>query len=307
MTNGICFPLSCMPFNWFVHRCLLFFGVNCGFPDSSPRPGPPFPFWASHYSVIKIRILFLEIRDSFSEIRRDLCSSYFYCKSNSLGGKRNLYGSFIFISVPCKVQSVGQSGLWVGRGHCQNLDLSERSVAWAIWIACSAFCSASSARSCFWGLGLVFLPNFPGHNTQRHRENRTGKNSFLVLPWRKGFRFREGTQEHWSPLCSSGLLKKGQVALTSKQDRLYYFLADWLWTSPKTQSRRMMSLWIGSSATPGTAQPAWNNLAYVSRSRVLQHSSAQAVFSKWDLFITGTSVYNINRHVTGTSCCQKKV
>lgn len=54
---------------------------------SSPRPRatgllPVAPDWL--LGVIKIRVLFLEICNSFSEIRRDLCSSYFYCRSNSL-------------------------------------------------------------------------------------------------------------------------------------------------------------------------------------------------------------------------------
>lgn len=56
-----------------------------------------------------IRRLFLEIYASFSEIRRDLCSSYFYCKSNSLEKNCNLYESFIFILAHVKGNVLGRA------------------------------------------------------------------------------------------------------------------------------------------------------------------------------------------------------
>lgn len=69
-------------------------------PFPLPLPQPVIPFLHPKvFCVTTIRRLFLEIYDSFSDIRRDLCSSYFYCKSNSLEKKCNLYESFIFISV----------------------------------------------------------------------------------------------------------------------------------------------------------------------------------------------------------------
>lgn len=40
----------------------------------------------------------METGDSFSEIRRDLCSSYFYCKSNSLGKKNGICKKVLFLS-----------------------------------------------------------------------------------------------------------------------------------------------------------------------------------------------------------------
>lgn len=50
-----------------------------------PPPLPPTSLPLSRFLyMVKIRVLFLELCDSFSEYRRDLCSSYFYCKSNSL-------------------------------------------------------------------------------------------------------------------------------------------------------------------------------------------------------------------------------
>lgn len=54
--------------------------------------------------MIKIRILFLEICNSFSEIRRDLWSSYFYCKSNSLEKNVICRKALFFISAPCEVK-----------------------------------------------------------------------------------------------------------------------------------------------------------------------------------------------------------
>lgn len=60
------------------------FWRNCVF-QATPPPQPAVSFLRPKvFCVATIRSLFLEIYDSFSEIRRDLCSSYFYCKSNSL-------------------------------------------------------------------------------------------------------------------------------------------------------------------------------------------------------------------------------
>lgn len=74
------------------------------------------------FCVTTIRRLFLEIYDSFSEIRRDLCSSYFYCRSNSLEKNRNLYESFIFILARVKGNVLGRA---VGRDLPSALTLSE--------------------------------------------------------------------------------------------------------------------------------------------------------------------------------------
>nr|KAF6477866.1 hypothetical protein HJG59_010772 [Molossus molossus] len=54
--------------------------------------------------MIKIRILFLEICNSFSEIRRDLWSSYFYCKSNSLEKIVICRKALFSITAPCEVE-----------------------------------------------------------------------------------------------------------------------------------------------------------------------------------------------------------
>lgn len=69
--------------------------------QATPLPQPVLPFLRPKiFCVTTTRRLFLEIYVSFSDIRRDLCSSYFYCKSNSLEKKYcNLYESFIFILV----------------------------------------------------------------------------------------------------------------------------------------------------------------------------------------------------------------
>lgn len=74
------------------------------------------------FCVTTIRRLFLEIYDSFSEIRRDLCSSYFYCRSNSLEKNCNLYESFIFILARVKGNVLGRA---VGRDLPSALTLSE--------------------------------------------------------------------------------------------------------------------------------------------------------------------------------------
>lgn len=68
--------------------------------------------------VIKIRILFLEICDSFSEIRRDLCSSYFYCKSNSLE-KNVICTKALFLSQLRVMYCAELEGWGVGRGFCE--------------------------------------------------------------------------------------------------------------------------------------------------------------------------------------------
>lgn len=46
-------------------------------------------------------MLFLEICGSFSESRRDLCSSYFYCRSNSLEKKNVICKKALFLSASC--------------------------------------------------------------------------------------------------------------------------------------------------------------------------------------------------------------
>lgn len=136
----------------FIHKCILFFGVKVFSRHLPPPPQPAVSFLRPRvFCVAPIRSLFLEIYDSFSEIRRDLCSSYFYCKSNSLEKKCNLYESFIFI-LACVKGTVPGSAEGTGRGSSMALTLNEAwrslsrwpAVCLTIWVACSSSCSVSS-------------------------------------------------------------------------------------------------------------------------------------------------------------------
>lgn len=116
LTDGICFPCRRMPRNPLIHKT--YFLVRLCFSCSSPsRPAvPPAPrSQAPRDSDSNKNTIFGNICNSFSEIRRDLCSSYFYCKSISLEKKMSFVNkkALFFISAPRK-HAVG-SGRW-GRG-----------------------------------------------------------------------------------------------------------------------------------------------------------------------------------------------
>lgn len=94
----------------------------------SPRNYPPQSAISTHiplpspklFCVIKIRILFLEICNSFSEIGAGgLHSSYFYCKSNSLEKdvicKKKLY---FLPQLHAKVELK----VWGGRGRASGMN-----------------------------------------------------------------------------------------------------------------------------------------------------------------------------------------
>lgn len=115
----------------------------------SPTPQPVIPFLHPKvFCVTTIRRLFLEIYDSFSDIRRDLCSSYFYCKSNSLEKKCNLYESFIFISVVWR--EVCRAGR--GEGNQERSSISF-DLKWSVVLPVSLTCYVSYHLGCM----LLFL------------------------------------------------------------------------------------------------------------------------------------------------------
>lgn len=130
---------------------IFFFWCHCVF-QATPLPRARLSFLCPEVScVTTIRRLFLEIYDSFSEIRRDLCSSYFYCKSNSLGKKCNLYESFIFILACVKGDVLGRaeesqegSSISLGLKWSVALPASLAYHVLTVWVACCAFCSVSS-------------------------------------------------------------------------------------------------------------------------------------------------------------------
>ncbi|CAI9176105.1 unnamed protein product [Rangifer tarandus platyrhynchus] len=102
---------------------LLYFLVQLCFPQRLTSPDQAFPSQAPPprpklCCMIKIGILFLEICDSFSEIRRDLCSSYFYCKSNSLDKNNVICKKLLFLLQRLTYRAEGAGG---GEAYLMNL------------------------------------------------------------------------------------------------------------------------------------------------------------------------------------------
>lgn len=136
-----------------------YFLVQLCFPHNYPRPSR---FHLLPHSqapcdcVIKIRILFLEICNSFSEIRRDLWSSYFYCKSNSLE-KDVICRKALFLSqLHVKLNILCPELQAAGRGPSGNLGHAR-----SIFVPLSVTVSLGLSNS------LVFLLTVWTQNSQR--------------------------------------------------------------------------------------------------------------------------------------------
>lgn len=103
-----------------LYEKLILFFSSTVFPQQLTSPDQPFPSRAPPprpklFCLIKIRMLFLETCGSFSETRRDLCSSYFYCRSNSLE-KNVICKKALFLSaLRVKLNILYRAGGW---GRC---------------------------------------------------------------------------------------------------------------------------------------------------------------------------------------------
>lgn len=117
---------------------LLYFLVQLCFPQRLTSPDQAFPSRAlpprpKLCCMIKIGILFLEICDSFSEIRRDLCSSYFYCKSNSLDKNNVICKKVLFLLQRLTYRAEGAGG---GEAYLMNLSDMSRARFCPILFTC---------------------------------------------------------------------------------------------------------------------------------------------------------------------------
>lgn len=154
----------------------------------SPRNYPPQSAISTHiplpspklFCVIKIRILFLEICNSFSEIGAGgLHSSYFYCKSNSLEKdvickKKALF----FTSAPCKGRAEGLGGAGESLGYERMTSPILVDCRVGLWIpGCSFLLSIHSKVVLFCFVLCFFLIFLDAECPEAKRGNEMGKSA----------------------------------------------------------------------------------------------------------------------------------
>lgn len=260
-------------------------------------------------------MLFLEICGSFSESRRDLCSSYFYCRSNSLEEnvicKKALFLSALLVKLNRPYWAEAR-GRWGTRGN-----LHEASWSWTkhnfsltcgvvgyldMMLLLSAQCPSS-----------VFLFSWM-QNAQRQREDKQDgrENPLEDLRWKKRVAHHGDFHD-----CFQGAPGWACIRGAWKRSSQCGFRAAWASLAmrgtlgavadvPIEESVRLMRLWdwVARPAGQSSARAGWLSPSTYTRpfpvSKHRMFFSSRTCLSLKHLFITSTDMW------LGTSCCQRE-